>query len=189
MALWTKPTRKEFTLGKTERPDPTIALVEPLEPVEPVAPVEPVGPVEPGRRSQGHLNNNKESIIAAGLTVEGKIDGGGNLRIAGRFEGDLKIRGDLNIESGAHIGGDVHAQTVTIAGEVEGNINASGHVKLLESGQVKGDLKANSLDAAAGSRMHGNVEFGWEGKESKKAEVRKLAEKNTVEQVGTNSIS
>jgi len=174
MALWTKPTRKEFSLGGTDRPDPTIALVE---------------PVEPSWQPDRHLNNNKESVIAAGLTIEGKIDGGGDLRIAGRFEGDVKIRGDLNIESGAHIGGDVHAQTVTIAGEVEGNINASGHVKLLESGQIKGDLKATSLDAAAGSRMHGKVEFGWEGKESKKAEVRKLAEKKTVERVGTNSIS
>jgi len=176
MALWTKPTRKEFSLGETERPDPTIALVEPVE------------PVEPGWRPQENLHN-KESVIAAGLTIEGKIDGGGDLRIAGRFDGDVKIRGDLNIESGAHIGGDVHAKTVTIAGEVEGNINATGHVKLLESGQIKGDLKANSLDAAAGSRMHGKVEFGWEGKEAKKAEVRKLVEKKTVEKVGTGSIS
>ena len=32
---------------------------------------------------------------------------------------------------------------------------------------VSGDLKAGSLTVAAGSRMRGQVEFGWEGKAQK----------------------
>jgi hypothetical protein len=33
----------------------------------------------------------KESIIAAGLTIEGKIEGTGHVRIAGDFKGDVFI--------------------------------------------------------------------------------------------------
>ncbi len=57
---------------------------------------------------------------------------------------------------------------VTIEGELEGTVVASGQVTLAESGQVIGDLKAKTLTVAAGSRMRGNVEFGWNDSEAGK---------------------
>ena len=35
------------------------------------------------------IDENKESVIAAGLTIEGKIEGAGSVRIAGNFQGDV----------------------------------------------------------------------------------------------------
>jgi cytoskeletal protein CcmA (bactofilin family) len=83
------------------------------------------------------------------------------VRIAGKFKGEIQVKGDLNIEKGAHLAAKITAASVTIGGELEGNVVASAQVKLLESGQLLGDLKANSLIVAAGSRMRGHVEFGW----------------------------
>ena len=111
----------------------------------------------------------KESVIAAELTIEGKIEGTGHVRIAGRFKGDVNVQGNLTIESGAKLTGGVRAATVTIAGELEGNIDAAARVELLDSGVLNGDLKAGSLTVAAGSRMRGNVEFGWEDRSHKPA--------------------
>ena len=91
-----------------------------------------------------------------------------NVRIGGKFKGDIQIKGDLNIEKGAHLGAKIHAANVTIGGEVEGNVISTGQVKLLESGQLIGDLKANTLTVAAGSRMRGHVEFGWSASEAVK---------------------
>jgi cytoskeletal protein CcmA (bactofilin family) len=45
---------------------------------------------------------------------------------------------------------------------------ANGQVTLSESGQLIGDLKAKTLIVAAGSRMRGNVEFGWSDAEAVK---------------------
>jgi len=104
----------------------------------------------------------KESVIAAGLTIDGKIEGAGHVRIAGRFKGDVNVDGDLTIESGAKITGSVRADTVTIGGELEGNIDSASRVELLASGVLTGDLKAGSLTVASGSRMRGNVAFGWD---------------------------
>ena len=42
----------------------------------------------------------KESLIAADITIEGKIEGGGSVRIAGKFKGDVNVQGDLTIEAG-----------------------------------------------------------------------------------------
>ena len=107
----------------------------------------------------------KESVIAAELTIEGKIEGAGHVRIAGRFKGDVHVQGNLTIEAGAKLTGGVRANTVIIGGELEGNIEDASKVELLESGVLNGDLKAGSLTVAAGSRMRGQVEFGWENRD------------------------
>jgi cytoskeletal protein CcmA (bactofilin family) len=111
---------------------------------------------------------SKESVIAADLTIEGKIEGAGHIRIAGRFKGDVNVQGNLTIEVGAKLTGAVRANTVIIGGELEGNIDGASRVELLESGVLSGDLKAGSFTVAAGSRMRGQVEFGWDEKSPKK---------------------
>jgi len=102
-----------------------------------------------------------ESVLAAGLTIEGKIEGNGNVRVAGRFKGTINVKGELTIEPGASIDGEVRAETVMVAGEVRGHIIARSRVEFKESGTLIGDLKAGSLTVAAGSKMRGKVEFGW----------------------------
>jgi len=117
--------------------------------------------------------DQKETLIAANLSIEGKINGAGHVRVAGQFKGDVNVEGNLTIEQGAKVVGGVRAQTVTIAGELEGNVDAASRVELLASGILNGDLKAGSLTVAAGSRMRGNAEFGWDENKSGQT-VRKL---------------
>jgi cytoskeletal protein CcmA (bactofilin family) len=112
-------------------------------------------------RSSGEA---KESLLAAGLTIEGKIEGSGHVRIAGSFKGDVHVQGNLTIEAGAKVTGGVRAHTVVVGGELEGNIDAASRVELLQTGVLNGDLKAGSLTVAAGSRMRGRAEFGWDEK-------------------------
>ena len=107
----------------------------------------------------------KESLIAEELTIEGKIEGAGHIRIAGRFKGDVHVKGNLAIEAGATLTGGVRANTVTIGGQVDGNIDGATRVELLETAVLNGDLSADSLTVAAGSRMRGKVEFGWDKSE------------------------
>ena len=110
----------------------------------------------------------KESLIAADITIEGKIEGGGSIRIAGNFKGDVNIQGDLSIEAGAKLAGGVRANGVAIAGELEGSVEEATRVDLLHTGVLIGNLKAETLTVAAGARMRGQVEFGWDdGKGSK----------------------
>lgn len=117
----------------------------------------------PSRASAAAIDA-KETLIAANLAIEGKIQGAGHVRVAGQFKGDVNVEGNLTIERGAKVTGGVRASTVTIAGELEGNVDAASRVELLETGVLNGDLKAGSLTVAAGSRMRGNAEFGWDEK-------------------------
>jgi cytoskeletal protein CcmA (bactofilin family) len=84
----------------------------------------------------------------------------------------VHVQGNLTIEAGAKLTGGVRASTVTIGGELEGNIDGATRVELLDSGVLNGDLKAGSLTVAAGSRMRGQVEFGWDGDARTKSETK-----------------
>lgn len=111
----------------------------------------------------------KESIISGEITITGKIDGAGHVRLLGRFEGDVHIQGDLTVEAGAKLTGGVRARSVTIGGEIEGNIEGAESVEILSTGILNGDLTAGTLTVASGSRMRGRVEFGWNEESSAKS--------------------
>lgn len=110
---------------------------------------------------EGLAKTSRESVFGSGVTIEGRIEGESDIRIGGTFKGDIQIKGDVNIEKGAHLSAKVNAANVILGGELQGNVVASGQVKLLETSQMTGDLKASTLIVAAGSRMRGHVEFGW----------------------------
>ena len=130
------------------------------------------GSTKPDASGRPKERKPSESVIAADLTIEGKIEGSGHVRLVGKFKGDVHVEGDLTIEPGAKVTGSVRASTVTIGGELEGNIEAASNVELLKTGVLNGDLKAGSLTVVAGSRMRGQADFGWEDKEVRTSRMR-----------------
>ncbi len=156
MSLWRDST--------ASRPAPVPAPVtkEPARFDAPSKPeLVPAPAVAPAARPGAALPH-KESLIAADITIEGKIEGGGSVRIAGRFKGDVNVQGDLAVDTGAKLTGSVRADKVTIGGELEGNVEDASRVELLPTGVLIGDLKAGSLTVAAGARMRGQADFGWD---------------------------
>lgn len=134
---------------------PAIADFQTATPPNQAAPAPAAPAVKPATPSA------KESVIAADLTIEGKIEGSGDIRIAGRFKGDVNVQGDLTIEHGAKLNGGVRARQVLVSGELEGNIESASLVELCDSAVLTGDLKAGSLTVAKGSRIRGHIECGW----------------------------
>src|SRR5688572_28210445 len=158
MALWKESTPAAPT--PTAVPPQKDLQVPPLA----AAPTPPPVRLNAEQRPKERAAEPRESVIASDLTIEGKIEGTGHVRIAGRFKGDVNVDGNLTIESGAHLTGQVRAKTITVGGELHGNIEGAARVELLETGVLSGDVKAGSLTVSAGSRMRGQVEFGWEEK-------------------------
>jgi cytoskeletal protein CcmA (bactofilin family) len=158
MALWKDQYGREQNTPETPAKDKDVE--------RPVA-AAPVTAFESARQQTQVRTDAKESLLAAGLTIEGKIEGSGHVRIAGNFKGDVHVQGNLTIEAGARVTGGVRANTVIVGGELEGNIDAASRVELLQTGVLNGDLKAGSLTVAAGSRMRGRAEFGWDEKGGK----------------------
>ncbi len=160
MALW-----KDSNTGTGPAPAasaPTSAPPPQREPAT-VASLSPDTARRPAPAPAPQRSETKESHIASDLTIEGKISGTGHVRIAGRFKGDVQVDGNVTLDTGAKLEGHVKAAVVIVSGELIGNIENAKRVELLETGVINGDVKAGSLTVAAGSRMRGQVEFGYEG--------------------------
>ena len=160
MALWNeKPTPATAGPAAAPQAPPERTFTERTEPR--ASTNDPALAVPPRRPAPAHRVEGGESVIAANLSIEGKIEGTGNVKIAGRFKGDVRIDGNFSIEPGAHLTGQVLAGIVVVGGELQGNIESAKRVDVLEGGVIVGDVKAGSITVAAGSRMRGHVEFGW----------------------------
>ena len=161
MALW-KDSPTGTSPAPSNPPGITPALHHPREPEKTnVASLAPEAPRRPAPAPAQRVEH-KESHISADLTIEGKIIGSGHIRIAGRFKGDVQVDGNVSLEAGARLEGHVKANVVSVGGELIGNIENAKRVELLETGVINGDVKAGSLTVAAGSRMRGQVEFGYD---------------------------
>ena len=168
MAVWKDQAPAKPAAGNAppSSPEPVRLQPEAVATPPPAAAPAPVA-ATPAARPARQVS---ESIIAADLTIEGKIHGTGHVRIAGQFKGDVNVEGDLTIEKGAKLTGGVKAQKIVIAGELDGNVENAKRVELLDGGELNGDLKAGAFTVAAGSRMRGSVEFGWDDKSGRKGD-------------------
>jgi cytoskeletal protein CcmA (bactofilin family) len=161
MALW-KDSNSGFS-----NPQPAPAPPPPPAAVPPHlrdSNVASLPPADAGRRAAKDAQRfeMRESVIASDITIEGKIVGTGHVRIAGRFKGDVHVDGNVTLDHGSHVEGQIQAAVVVVGGELIGNIDNAKRVELLETGILTGDVRAGSLTVAAGSRMRGKVEFGFE---------------------------
>ncbi len=163
MSLWRDST------ASRPAPVPAPANKEPVRFDAPPKPELVPAPAAAPAARPGAALPHKESLIAADITIEGRIEGGGSVRIAGRFKGDVNVQGDLAVDTGAKLTGSVRADKVTIGGELEGNVEEASRVELLPTGVLIGDLKAGSLTVAAGARMRGQADFGWDSGKGPKA--------------------
>src|SRR5688572_32992556 len=132
MAIWKEPSPAKIT-PPSQEPSAGQTRTEPVG-------VSPAGTPSSVEASRGRESRAMESVIAADLTIEGKIEGSGHVRLVGKFKGDVQVEGDLTIEKGAKVTGSVRAGTVIVGGELEGNIESASRVELLESGMINGDV-------------------------------------------------
>jgi len=91
-----------------------------------------------------------ETIIGAGVTVQGNLSSESDIIIDGTLTGDIKTEGDVTVGVNAQISANIQATHVTVAGNLVGNITATGEASIRETGHVKGDIRAGGLSVSTG---------------------------------------
>jgi excisionase family DNA binding protein len=78
-----------------------------------------------------------------------------NLRINGKFEGNLDTRGNLTIGSTAVINADIIGDNIIVGGRVKGKITAKERLTLLPQAIVEGHIYPARLNIAEGAILEG----------------------------------
>ena len=78
-----------------------------------------------------------------------------NLRINGKFDGNLDTKGTLTVTQTAMVLGDVVGDNIIIGGRVKGIITAKERLTLLPTAVVEGDIHPVKLNVAEGAIFEG----------------------------------
>ena len=78
-----------------------------------------------------------------------------NLRINGKFEGNLDTRGNLTIGTTAVINADITGDNIIVGGRVKGKIIAKERLTLLPQAIVEGQIYPARLNVAEGAVFQG----------------------------------
>jgi excisionase family DNA binding protein len=78
-----------------------------------------------------------------------------NLRINGKFEGNLDTRGNLTIGTSAIVKADITGDNIIVGGQVKGKITAKERLTLLPQAMVEGNIYPARLNIAEGAILEG----------------------------------
>ena len=93
------------------------------------------------------------SIISADMTVVGKLQSAGDIRVNGTVEGDIISR-TVSVGEGARIEGSIYAESVHISGQVSGRVEATS-VTIARSAHVVCNITHHTLSIEPGAVVEG----------------------------------
>jgi cytoskeletal protein CcmA (bactofilin family) len=102
------------------------------------------------------------SVVGRGTRVRGRIQGEGYLRVEGAIEGDVSVSGELLIDEGAEVQGNVDAAVVTISGAITGDVSSRGGVVVRASAKVAGNLGSPEVSLEEGADFSGRIDADFE---------------------------
>ncbi len=99
------------------------------------------------------------TLLGKGSEFEGKLSFEGQVRIDGRFSGQISTKDTLVVGEGARVNAEISAGHVIVNGTVEGNIKATNMVELHPPARVKGSIEAPALSIDKGVIFEGTCKM------------------------------
>jgi excisionase family DNA binding protein len=106
----------------------------------------------------------EEKILDVDATMQGTLTFRDpvNLRINGKFEGNLDTRGNLIISENAIVKADIIGENIVIAGKVTGTVTAKLELKIIPPAVMIGNIKTPRLNISEGAILQGNCQMVFE---------------------------
>lgn len=95
------------------------------------------------------------SVLGSSAVFKGEFAFEGDARIHGVVEGTISSKGEVRVDQGGHVKGNIHAAIISIDGKVEGDLTATDRLELLAGTDVRGDLLTKSLVVVQGTTSSG----------------------------------
>lgn len=115
--------------------------------------------IESNNLSNNHIktSTNTMNLMAKGAAIEGTLMIEGDLTVEGKIVGDIVALGNIMLEDGGLIEGNIKANALTVSSIFKGNAEVSGGCLVSSTESVDGDLVINILNVNAGAQVSGNI--------------------------------
>jgi len=112
--------------------------------------------------------------IEAGMKGSLKFSNSVNLRINGKFEGELETKGNLTIGENADVKTKlIKGENITILGKVKGDVVCSERLEIFAPAKVIGNIQAPILVIKEGAMLRGNCQVLPEAEKNKPKSLSK----------------
>ncbi len=101
----------------------------------------------------------KKAYLGKDLNIKGTISGDDDIQIDGKFEGNMKLKGRLDINQSAIIKGSAVAKTIDVKGEVEGKLAAGSKMFIDHTAKIEGKIFTPVISVIEGARFNGEVKM------------------------------
>ena len=109
------------------------------------------------------LKNSEEikraAYLGKDLYIKGNISGQDDLQLDGKIDGNLKLKGNLDIQPSARIKGSAVAKTIDIKGEVQGKLAAGSKMFIDHTARIEGKIFTPVISIAEGAQFNGEVKM------------------------------
>ena len=114
------------------------------------------------KEPMGKDNKEKklEVILGKDSFFKGDLESPGAVRIDGKYEGNIKSKGYVEIGQTGNFNGVIRASGVIVGGVVVGNIIADKRLEVLSTGKIYGDVKTQMFKLDEGAIFEGTSDMG-----------------------------
>ena len=160
MAIWKKNDKKTpvTTLeeeGVSSEPPPSTVHPLPAAPAPVQKPVEEKKMAMLKKEEDFSRSGEVNAVLGRGTEFEGKLLFEGEVRIAGKFTGEIYSKDRLQIDDSAKVKAEIHAGIVVVYGEVVGNIFAQQLIELKSTARILGNIETPALIVEKGVIFEG----------------------------------
>jgi len=92
--------------------------------------------------------------------MRGELSLEGDATIMGRFDGDVRVAGTLEVGQSAEASGTIVAGTLRVAGKANANVIAEHGIELLAGSRLSGRLFSTRISVSDGGEYEGEINVG-----------------------------
>ena len=104
----------------------------------------------------GPDNEEATSVIGEGSVFEGTFEVTGNLRVDGKFKGELDVTDTLVVGKNGQVDATVKTKNAVVAGTIQGDLNASDKITLQSGSRLEGEMVTSKLVIEEGVSFQGS---------------------------------
>ncbi len=108
------------------------------------------------------MAQDNRGSIGRSTRIVGRLSGDGDLVVEGRIEGEVSLKGHLQVAAGGAVTAPVDASELTVEGTVDGDVEARGDVVVRSTGTLRGAIRAPRVGLDEGARFRGRIEMDVE---------------------------
>ena len=112
---------------------------------------------EPVIEEKPLMDASESTLIAAGTVLEGSLTGTADVRIVGRFKGEVEVSNAVEIAEKGYVEGEIKAREVLVKGTVVGSVVCQDLLEIAASGRVDGEVSTPRLVMVDGGFLKGRT--------------------------------